>query len=229
MKFTDQLWNCIEPIYEAILALPFIRELTDGSLPEDIFLFYLKQDTLYLADFSRALSLAGIRSDHSDHMDSFFRFAGEAVVVERQLHQNFYEKYGVDLNAEKSPSCFAYTHFLLSTAATKDNVVNIAALLPCFWIYREVGLEVYKNAPGDNPYKDWIDTYAGEEFNESVDRAIEITDQVAEEEPESRLSEMKDAFIKSTELEWMFWESAYRKEQWPIRDVIDEKSMTASG
>lgn len=216
MKFTDRLWKQIDPIYDAILELPFITELTEGTLPEDIFLFYLKQDTLYLADFSRALSLAGVRSDSSGHMDSFFRFAGEAVVVERQLHQNFYEKYGADMNAEKSPSCFAYTHFLLSTAATKDNVVNIAALLPCFWIYREVGMEIYEHAAEDNPYQDWIDTYAGEEFNKSVDRAIEITDEVADREPDLRLEEMSKAFIKSTELEWMFWESAYRKERWPL-------------
>lgn len=222
MNFTDQLWNNIEPMYEAILDLSFIRELTDGTLPEEIFLFYLKQDTLYLADFSKALSLAGVRSDESGHTDSFFRFAGEAVTVERQLHQNFYEKYGVEMNTEKSPSCFAYTHFLLSTAATRDNAVNIAALLPCFWIYREVGMEIYSNAAEDNPYRDWIDTYAGEAFNESVDRAIEITDQVAALEPESRLAEMAEAFVKSTELEWMFWESAYRLEQWPIGEVLEQ-------
>ena len=221
MKFTYRLWNRVEPIYDAILELPFITELCDGTLPEEIFLFYLKQDTLYLADFSRALSLAGVRSDNTGHMNSFFRFAGEAVTVERQLHQNFYEQYGVDMNAEKSPSCFAYTHFLLSTAATKDNVVNIAALLPCFWIYREVGMEIYENSADDNPYQDWIDTYAGDEFNKSVDRAIEITDQVAGSEPESRLSEMSEAFVKSTELEWMFWESAYRQEQWPLGEMVE--------
>ncbi|MFH5882884.1 thiaminase II [Halalkalibaculum sp. DA3122] len=222
MKFTDELWSTIEPMYDAILELPFIRELTDGTLPEDIFLFYLKQDTLYLADFSRALSLAGVRCDSTTQMYDFFKFASEAVVVERQLHQNFYEQYGTEMNPKKSPSCFSYTNFLLSTAATKDNVVNIAALLPCFWIYREVGLEIYENAAEENPYQDWIDTYAGEEFNKSVDRAIEITDEVAERESKERLEEMTEAFVKSTELEWMFWESAYRREQWPLLEVLEE-------
>ncbi|MDX1619239.1 MAG: thiaminase II [Balneolaceae bacterium] len=220
MKFTDRLWNRIEPIYDAVLELPFITELTRGTLSEEIFLFYLQQDTHYLADFSRALSLAGVRSIHSGHMNSFFRFASEAMAVERQLHQSFYKKYGVEMDAGKSPSCFAYTHFLLSTAATKHNAVNIAALLPCFWIYRQVGLEIYDNAAADNPYREWIDTYAGEEFNESVDRAIEITDEVAASEPESRLEEMTEAFVKSTELEWMFWESAYRMEHWPLEEML---------
>lgn len=223
MKFTDELWSTIEPMYDAILELPFIRELTDGTLPEDIFLFYLKQDTLYLADFSRALSLAGVRCDSTTQMYDFFKFASEAVVVERQLHQNFYEQHGTEMDPDKSPSCFSYTNFLLSTAATKDNVVNIAALLPCFWIYREVGLEIYENAAEDNPYQEWIDTYAGEEFNKSVDRAIEITDEVAARESKERLEEMTEAFIKSTELEWMFWDSAYKKEQWPLQELLDEQ------
>ncbi|NKN80684.1 thiaminase II, partial [Weissella cibaria] len=61
MTFPDRLWKRIEPIYEATLAHPFIRGLTDGTLPRDTFLFYLKQDTLYLSDFTRALALAGAR------------------------------------------------------------------------------------------------------------------------------------------------------------------------
>lgn len=219
MKFTNHLWNRIEPIYHAILEHPFIVELAEGMLSEEVFLFYLKQDTLYLADFSRALSMAGIRSDTPKQMFDFFRFAGEAVTVERQLHESFYDKHGVKMDASKTPACFAYTNFLLSTAAVKDNAVNIAALLPCFWIYREVGMEIYRKAPDDNPYKDWIDTYAGEEFNRSVSRAIQITDMVAKLESEPRKKEMEKAFVRSTQLEWMFWDSAYRQEQWPLHEM----------
>ncbi len=92
MKFTDNLWNEIEPIYDTILELPFIRELTAGTLSEEIFLFYLKQDTLYLADYSRALSLAGIRSDSNDQARQFLNFATNAIDVERKLHGEFYEQ-----------------------------------------------------------------------------------------------------------------------------------------
>jgi len=221
MKFTNQLWSQIVPIYDAIMELPFITELAKGTLPEEVFFFYLKQDTLYLADFSRTLSLAGVRSIHSDQMNSFFQYAANVAVVEGELHQEYYDNYGVGMEAQKSPSCFAYTNFLLSTATTKDNVVTIAALLPCFWIYREVGLDIYEQASADNPYKEWIDTYAGEEFIEGVDGAISIMDEVAEKEPEHRREEMVEAFVKSTELEWMFWKSAYEQEQWPFRERYD--------
>lgn len=224
MAFTDELWHRIESHYEAILNLPFITELTSGALRKDVFLFYLQQDTLYLADFGRALALAGIRSDDSDDTESFLKFAGETVTVERALHKSFYEKYNVEPATEKSPACFMYTNFLIATAAIGDNAINVAALLPCFWIYREIGLEIHRQATVDNPYREWIDTYAGEAFNASVDQAIAITEKVAGGENDARLEEMAQAFVKSTELEWMFWESAYRKEEWPLASLGSQAS-----
>lgn len=214
MKFTDQLWNKITPIYNAILDMPFIQELTEGTLPQDKFLFYMRQDTLYLADYSKALSLAGIRADRNEHTRQFMDFGTNTISVERELHGEFYEKFDVAEEAQKSPSCFAYTNFLLSTATVKDNAVTIAALLPCFWIYREVGLQIYENSAPDNPYQEWIETYAGEEFNEGVEKAIAITNEVAAEEPQSRRNEMEHAFVRASQLEWMFWDSAYRMEKW---------------
>jgi len=214
MTFTDQLWNTIQPVYDEILALPFNQELTLGNLPEEKFIFYLKQDSYYLADFTRALSLAGLRSHNMEYLQSYLEFAMGAVTVERALHESYFERYDVPEYIEKSPTCFNYTNFLLSTATLGSNAVSIAALLPCFWIYREVGLHIYERASDNNPYQDWIDTYAGEDFSESVDRAIEITGQVAEAVTPKERERMKEAFIYSSRLEWMFWDSAYRLETW---------------
>lgn len=220
MNFTDYLWNRIKPIYEEILDQPFIQQLTDGTLPKETFLFYLKQDTLYLQDFTRALAQAGIRSSENEHMHAFLEFAVGAIAVERQLHEDFYDRYNTSLDVTRSPACFTYTHYLLSRAATGSYSELIGALLPCFWIYREVGLEIYNNASEDNPYSAWIDTYAGEEFNKSVDRAINITDAVAREASGKQRKEMEEAFVYSTLLEWMFWDSAYRRESWPLEDKL---------
>ncbi|WP_138432051.1 thiaminase II [Fodinibius saliphilus] len=215
MEFTDKLWQEIEPIYDHILELPFIKELTDGTLSEEVFTFYLKQDTLYLSDYSRALSLAGIRSDSNEQARQFLNFATNAIDVERELHGEFYEKLDAGSPLQKSPSCFAYTNYLLATATMRDNAIAIAALLPCFWIYREVGLHIYEHAALENPYQDWINTYAGEKFNDSVEKAIAITNRVAEEEPNRRRKQMIHAFVRSSQMEWKFWDSAYEMEQWP--------------
>lgn len=216
MSFTTSLWNEIEPIYKRILDLPFNKELTDGTLPENKFAFYMKQDALYLADFSKALAIAGAKSRSADELKDFLDFATGAVVVERALHEGFLQKFDTHIDVGKSPACFSYTHFLLSTASLEDYPVAVAALLPCFWIYREVGLHIHQRAAKNNPYQDWIDTYAGDDFSESVDRAIEITELSAQNSSEAVRERMRSAFVDSTRMEWMFWDSAYRVEQWPV-------------
>lgn len=216
MSFTTSLWEEITPICKKILDLPFNKELTEGTLPEDTFAFYMKQDALYLADFSRALAIAGAKSQSADELKDFLDFATGAVVVERALHESFLQKFDTHIDVGKSPACFAYTHFLLSTASMEDYPVAVAALLPCFWIYREVGLHIHQKAAKNNPYQEWIDTYAGDDFSESVDRAIEITELAAQKSSDAVRGRMRSAFADSTRLEWMFWDSAYRKEQWLV-------------
>lgn len=215
MAFTDTLWDEIEPIYDNILNIPFNRELMDGTLNREIFVFYLKQDSYYLADFTRALSLTGLRADRMSVVEDFLGFALGAVKVERALHEYYFEQFDVPEDIDKSPTCFNYTNFLLRTASLDSLPVAVAAVLPCFWIYREVGLYINERASDDNPYRDWVDTYSSEEFSEDVDRALEITNEVAVSASSSTHQKMKQAFSYSTRLEWMFWQSAYRMEQWP--------------
>jgi len=217
MRFTDSLWESIQPIYAAILDHAFIRELADGSLARERFAFYMKQDALYLQDFSRALAIAGARLPRVDEMQSFLGFAAGAIVVERALHETYFREFGVTLDVGKSPACFAYTHYLLSTAALAGRAEALAALLPCFWIYREVGSDIRRRAEAGlakNPYARWIETYAGEEFGRSVDRAIEVTEGAAAAADDAEREGMRRAFEYASRLEWRFWDSAYRLETW---------------
>lgn len=218
MRFTQELWQGIEPVYAAVIAHPFLRELTEGTLARERFVFYMKQDALYLQDFSRALALAGARSPSIPDLQSFLGFASGVAVVERALHESYFKEFNASLDVEKAPACFTYTHFLLSTATVGSYAEAIAALLPCFWIYREAGNDIYRRAEGGlgaNPYARWIETYAGDEFNESVERAIEITEAVAQAAAVDDKQRMRKAFDLSARLEWMFWDSAYRLEAWP--------------
>lgn len=213
--FTTQLWAAIAPIHEAILRSPFNTELAAGTLDRDRFRFYMFQDSLYLADFARALAVTGARANSSAHVLDYLRFAEGAIVVERALHESYFAEFGVPSDLVQSPTCSFYTNFLLATAAHRSHEEAVAALLPCFWIYREVGHAIRRQAAADNLYRRWIDTYAGEDFSASVDHAIAITDEVAAVVGDAARERMRDAFITSSRLEWMFWDSAYRLERWP--------------
>jgi thiaminase/transcriptional activator TenA len=219
MSFTREAWQEIDSIYAAVLAHPFIRGMAAGTLGRESFVFYMKQDALYLRDFSRALAIAAVRAPEASELQAFLEFAAGVAVVERGLHETYLREFEVALDVEKAPACFAYTHFLLSTAALTSYPEAIGALLPCFWIYREAGLWIHASARpslATNPYARWIETYAGEQFSASVDRALAIADRIAGAASASDREAMKRAFVTSSRLEWMFWDSAYRLEAWPL-------------
>ncbi len=216
---TNRLINSITPILEAIQAQPFNHELAAGTLPREKFVYYLAQDALYLAEFSKALALTSARLPHTHHARQFMQFALEAIKAEQDLHAYYLEQYeALDLLKKgPSPTCLLYTHFLLKTASLDTVEIATAALLPCFWIYGEVGKAMAQKPRVDsNPYQNWIDLYSGEEFNASVKLAIEIVDELSASVSTFTQERMFTAFKRSAQLEWMFWDGAYAQQQWPI-------------
>jgi thiaminase/transcriptional activator TenA len=219
MSFSQDAWQRIVPLYGEILYLPFNRELAAGTLSRERFTFYMLQDAHYLTYFARALAVTAARAPDNDALIQFAGSAREAVVVERALHEGFFRDYGVsaaEAAAEPSPTCAHYTHYLLALAYNAPYEVSVAALLPCFWIYWEVGKHLLETAQPDNPYQAWIDTYADEAFAEGVRKVIAIADQMAAAASPSIRDEMTRAFVRAAQLEWMFWDSAWRLERWPI-------------
>ena len=217
--FSTSAWQQNLPLYEAILAMPFNAELAAGKLSLDRFRHYIIQDAHYLEGFARALALAAAKADTTDHVVQFAEAAKTAIIVERGLHADYFVKFGIssaDFAATPpTPTCDHYVSYLLRIAALEPFPVVLAALLPCFWIYLEVGKNIHARAATPNPYQAWIDTYAGEEFENAVRAVIATTDEVAGRASDDTLAAMHTAFTRATQLEWMFWDSAYRLADWP--------------
>jgi thiaminase/transcriptional activator TenA len=172
MTWTANSWERIAPLYEKIISHPFNQELMKGSLSLDRFTYYIGQDAHYLMEFGRALALIAGRMENPDYMLAFSRFATGAIVVERALHSGYFKAFGDKATPAPSPTTNLYTQFLLTKASLSSVEEAVAAVLPCFWIYKKVGDFIYSNqiSGRENPYQEWINTYAGEEFAESVKR-----------------------------------------------------------
>lgn len=209
MKFSDALWQQIAPIYQTIVDHPFNRELAEGVLDWGRFIFYLEQDAYYLVRFSRALALIAGRASSAEMTRCFLNFALGALVDERELHARFLSS--IDCGRVKpSPICMAYTDYLMAVASTAPLEEGVAALLPCFWIYREVGRDLSKRTQANNPYMSWIESYSSEAFSEGTDQAIEILDEIAREASEEERIRMQKAFECSALFELRFFEGAKR-------------------
>jgi len=219
--FCEAAWAETQVLREAIHALPFNRDLAAGALDAERFRFYMVQDALYLVEYSRSLSIASARAPDQPAMVRFAEAAREAVVVERALHESYFARFGLDpataAASEPSPTCLGYTGFLLSTALTGTYETLVAALLPCFWIYQDVGTAIAAQSAPDNPYRAWIDTYADPAFAESVEAVKAIADRAAAATTEAGRAAMMRAFVRSTQYEWMFWDSAHNLREWPLK------------
>jgi thiaminase/transcriptional activator TenA len=220
MTFSDEAWQRIGPLYDAILGLPFNRELAAGTLSRERFTFYMLQDAIYLTQFGRALAATAARAPDEEAMIQFAGSAQAAVVVERELHAGFFRTFGITPEqaaaTEPSPTCEHYTHYLLALAHHAPYEVSVAAVLPCFWIYWKVGIHLFDITKPDNPYQPWIDTYADEAFAAGVRKVIAISNRVGADATPPVRERMLKAFVRASQLEWMFWDSAYRLEAWPI-------------
>jgi thiaminase/transcriptional activator TenA len=220
IPFSREAWARNAHIYEIIRTMPFNAELAAGTLSEARFKHYITQDAHYLIGFGRALALAAAKAPDPDRIVQFARSAEGAIVVERALHGSFFARYGItpDVFAATSlsPACHHYVSYLLAIAHAEPYEVLLAALLPCFWIYAEVGRDILARARPENPYQAWIDTYAGDDFHAAVRAVIEAADPVAEAASPALRQRMYAAFTRATQLEWIFWDSAYRLETWPV-------------
>jgi thiaminase/transcriptional activator TenA len=220
MRFTDDLWRSIAPIYGAILEHPFVRGLTDGTLPRECFRFYVVQDALYLRDFARALSLAAARAPEEDWIVMFNEHSAGALRVERALHESFFKDFGLTPSevaaTPPAPTNLAYTSYLLAVAQGAPFAEVVGAVLPCYWIYWEVGRALERAGSPDPLYRRWIDTYASAEFGGVVQAVIDVADRVAADAAASAREAMRRHFVTTSRYEWMFWDMGWRREAWPV-------------
>lgn len=220
MPFSTDAWARNATRYETIRTMPFNMELAAGTLSRERFQHYMIQDAHYLIAFGRALAVAAAKAPDADGLVQFSHAAEVAVIVERSLHTDFMQQFGVSPQTfaatPLSPACDHYTSYLLATAWSASYPVALAALLPCFWIYAEIGKDIHARACHPNPYNAWIETYAGEDFHAAVRGVIETVDKVAAGVDAATLAAMHHAFTRATQLEWIFWDSAWRLEQWPL-------------
>ncbi len=216
--FTSQLWTDIRPIYRKTLEHPFLKGLADGTLPRDRFQFYLLQDARYLRAFGQALSVLAAKAPREEWAVTLNQHAIDTMKEERTMHESILAAYGVAPAAIRgtpmAPTNYAYTNHLLASVHRLSFEEGLAALLPCYWIYAEVGKELKKAGSKDPAYRKWIGQYAGDEYNAAVRQVLGMMNATAQDTTEEVRQSARRLFVISARYEWQFWDMAWRREQW---------------
>ena len=197
-------------------AHPFVTGIADGTLPDKAFRFYVRQDYIFLIDYGRLLALGAARAPRLEWMRRFAALSQGILETEMDLHRAYAAAWGIgadELEAEEpAPATSGYVDFLLRTAALGDFAELAAALLPCMWGYAEIGERLgARPRPPQRLYAEWIEMYAGEDFQQLAAWSRELVDEVAGELTGAGHDRMRRAFLVSSGHELAFWESAWQQ------------------
>ncbi|XNS28033.1 bifunctional hydroxymethylpyrimidine kinase/phosphomethylpyrimidine kinase [Citricoccus nitrophenolicus] len=209
--WTTALWEAGAETTSAIDASDFVQALVDGSLSEADFTFYLAQDALYLNRYARSLAALAVRSSSTESQQFWSQASTGAITEEADLHRTWMATRPEAARTTASPVTSAYTDFLLATTLGEDRAVGAAAVLPCFWLYAQVGGGI-PDVPADHPYAAWLDTYRDPGFVTAVQGALDqVEHELAGASPAVRAAAAR-AYLTACRHELEFFEQALRLE-----------------
>jgi len=204
-------------LWERNLEHLFLKEIESGDLPIENFKFYMKQDYLYLLEYCKAIALLIAKSGSEDKIRDYTEVLYKTVNLEIDHHRKYCEKVGIEdlLETEMAPTTAAYTQYLVKTAYSESVPEIISVILPCFWVYLDMGKEL---DPSDTreEYREWILMYRSEEFEELIKKLKNDLDSYLEKMGEDEIGKIDNIFERSLRYEYKFWEMCYEMEEWEI-------------
>jgi thiaminase (transcriptional activator TenA) len=221
--FTQMIRQEANEIWEANFNHPFVQGIARGNLSLESFRYYIMQDSYYLSHFARIQSIGASRAEDLSITARMAAHAQGTYQAELGLHEGFMGQLGITKDElkcfEPAPTAYAYTSHLYRVAASGSLGEIIAAILPCYWIYYEIG-ELLKDAAPDNPiYQEWIAAYGSDWFSELVNEQLNLLDTHAENASDKEKEKMKQHFLISSHYELQFWEMAFTLEGWTINKL----------
>lgn len=216
MGFSDELWDAGAGIYDRVRTHPFLTGLSDGTLPHAAFRHFVVQDAHYLRGYARALAVLAARAPAEADTVMFSQHAAGAIAAEQDMHAELAGALGAGGDVPVAPTTTAYTSYLLATCHGGSFAEGLGAVLPCYWIYARVGEALLEGSSPDPLYARWIAMYGGEEFQAVVDAVLALTDRVGPTLGDVERGRVREHYVTTCRYEWMFWDAAWRQEQWPV-------------
>src|SRR5699024_2724487 len=223
LLFTDRLWKRVEPIWNSYLEHPFVKGLGEGWLEEDKFKHWLKQDYVYLVEYSRLFALGSAKANDLKTMTSFAKLLHGTLEMEMSLHREYASQFGIshdDLEAtEAGATTTAYTSYMLNVSLGGGVKNVVGSVLACGWSYNFIGrtLATWRGSLEQDMYGRWVKKYSSHDFTEIAEGCKNLINELTQDKPERDLASLEEIVVKTSYFEYMFWSMAENKEVWPIK------------
>ncbi|MEG2709051.1 MAG: thiaminase II [Vagococcus sp.] len=221
--FTKRSRALTIPYWEGSFTHPFIVELQQGTLSPEAFRYYLIQDRYYLEHFSNIHLLIAEQIDNEAVKEMLMTGASHLAEGEIAIREGFFKELGITdeeiASTPIAPTAYNYVSHMYRQLLDGSVKSAVAGLLPCAWLYQEIGVELIKSGSPDSLYQRWIETYAGEEAAKDVAYQCDLLNGLYEEASEQEKEQMIQAFVISSKMEYLFWEMSYTHQTWPEGDL----------
>ena len=218
MRFTESLREATKQSWGLSLNHPFVQGIVGGDLPLVTFKNYIMQDIYYLKHYGKVHAFAAAHADDFHVSAKLAEKAKKTAQAELTVHKEHARILMITNeemeNFKPAPTAYAYTSHLYRAALSGSLAQIVAAMLPCYWLYADIGL-TYKDAkPKEKIYQNWLNMYASNGFQESTQEMIDLLDELAEKASAVEKEKIKEQFIIAKEYELAFWEMSYTFETW---------------
>ncbi|EOV9354817.1 thiaminase II [Campylobacter coli] len=208
IKENQKIWN-------AYLHHDFVKKLEDKSLKQENFLFYLKQDYIYLLNYAKCYARLALNSNTAKELRFAMKFQNYIVEGEMELHRAI---LSLGINADEldikdeSLVNIAYSRYMLSVGENGDFLDMLVALSACAIGYGYIGAEIYqrlgKEKLQNHPYKEWILTYSSDEFQNEIKEFEDFLNSYTQQISQEKFENLSEIFYNVVRLENAFWEHA---------------------
>ncbi|MBO1308760.1 thiaminase II [Enterococcus sp. 669A] len=218
--FTELARKEAAPYWEGSFVHPFVQSIADGTLSPEIFRFYLLQDRYYLEHFSKLYEQIADQTTDQEVAALLRENAENLRLGEIAVRDDFFEELEISekeiAKTPIAPTAYHYVSHMYRQLIEGTPNSAFAGMLPCAWLYQEIGVRLIKSGSPHPLYQRWIETYGGEEAAQGILKERAVLDRLYEASEPEEQQQMLEAFVISSKMEYAFWEMAMKKETWEI-------------
>ncbi|MDT2613293.1 thiaminase II [Enterococcus dongliensis] len=216
--FTELARKKAAKYWEKSFEHPFVQSLARGDLAPEIFRYYLLQDRYYLEHFSKLYGYIAKQTIDKEVQAHLQKNAENLKQGELAIREEFFSKLAISeaeiLTTPIAPTAYHYVSHMYRQLIEGTPNTAFAGMLPCAWLYQEIGERLITVGSPDPVYQCWIETYAGETAVEGIKKERVLLDRLYEESTEKEQQQMIEAFVISSKLEYAFRGMAMTLEKW---------------
>ncbi len=214
MGFCDEQLERVRPIWDRMLSHRFLVETRDGTINDEVFATWMRQDYLFVEAAIPFVSIL-IAKAPQEHVEQLTQTIA-AFHTELGLFRERAGVAGVDLtNVEPSFTNHAYIQFLLASAYRESYAGAYTVFYAAEKAYYDSWTVVKQGISTDSVWYPFVENWAGKAFGDYVLLLRSNLDRIAEQAGRAELDRMARLFELTVRYELAFWEMASTGEGWP--------------